>query len=342
MVFFPLLAYTSYLQWINVFHFPLILIISYGFIFLSLVMYLPKITRNNKILLFTAIVSGIYFHEFGGFAFIYFLLFASIVVHPSIDRSDLYAKLKVTLEILIIIFAVNHLFYLLGLTNPIELNYSDRNVYLHGFMQHLAVEFESTRLQSWRFYGFANEPGFLAAIIMLFLIYEKLKLKGNLILWVAGALTFSSGFIAIMIIYFAYFHGYKLKKISFFFLALLVLYNILPHNMTNLYEIMVLKIFEAEQQQMRFESYSFKMYWSTYPYLLFFYVFAIFLTPKRFWLFFLLVGLYRHHFIFTAAVPLIVAISSNFYQQNNTYIFRSMSWKNKIGLKKPRTYRFST
>lgn len=334
MVFFPLLAYISYLHWIEVLHFPLILIATFSLILLSLLAHSAKIMQNNRMLVFAMIVSIIYFHEFGGFAFIYFLLFASVVAHPSLDKSDFYAKLKITVEILIVIFAANHFLYMFGLTNPIELNYDDRNVYLHGFMQHLAIKFEPTRLQSWRFYGFANEPGLLAAIIMLFLVYEKLKVKGNLILWSAGALTFSSGFFAIMLIYFIYFYRFKLKSYVYLLLTLIVLYAVLPGYMVNLFEIMILKIFEAKELEMRFESHSFTKYWSAYPYLLLLYMFAILLTPKRFWLFFVLIGLYRQHFIFTAAVPLIVAISSTFFQKVNLPILSGMSSDNEKDLKK--------
>ena len=307
-LFFPTIAFVGINSPLWPVSFPVIVFSVFAFIAVILYSRRPVIRANARILFFVICISIVYIYEFKGLAFFYFLAFVLIVIHPSLSDMDLYQKAKKTLELLLVLFFINHLVYLLGAINPVEINLIDRDAYLHGFMQHGHIKFDVTRPQTWRFYGFADEPGLLAAIIMLFLIYEKLKLKGNVILWTAGALTFSSGFFLIMIIYFFVLSGFKPLYFIRLTLGLLVLYIILPDNIIDFTVLMTSKVFSSEEWMMRLELYSFTKYWKSNPFILFIYLAAVFLTPKRFWLFFVLVGLYRHHFIVASAVPLIIAV----------------------------------
>ncbi len=316
IVYFPLVAYFSFINQNEYINIPAILFVVSGLLAIALILHRNYLVVNVKLIAFSVIVSVIYYFESAGLAFFYYLVFLILLSHPFIEPIGLYIIAKKILKILIIIFFINHILYSMSLTVPVEVNLIDRTDFIHGFMQHGYPEVSMTSPQSWRFYGFSNEPGLLAAIILLFLISDKLTIKGNLILWLAGLLTFSSGFFIVSIVYFLYFNKIKISSYTQVAIGILFLYLILPNEIIDFFNVMLSKPLDVEEQDSRMAYYSFVKYYEENIAILILYMTAIVLTPKRFWLFFILVGLYRHHFIFDAAAPLIMVVTHAFNRQS--------------------------
>jgi hypothetical protein len=179
---------------------------------------------------------------------------------------------------------------------------------------------------TWRFYGFSNEPGAAAAIILLFLVNENFNIRKNKFLTFLGVLTFSTSFYGIFFIYFLYYNWR-----SFYKLILPLIFiggsTLIMHEENIIFDYLKVKIFyiffEDFNYELRIDSSFFYLFELNLMLGLIYFI-SIFLLPKKFWLFFLAMGFYRFHFIFNF-IPLIISIIY-------TYRFRA-TWLSNLNLK---------
>lgn len=264
-------------------------------------------------LLFTIIVGLIYFYESGGMATALVSLFLVFVLtHEGFKASKLYPILKRMVIILFILALISYILYLFGLSENHPFYYDGRGiVYRHYFLVSDFSRFEILNPNTWRFYGFLNEPGAAAALAGIFLVNENYKIKGNKWLWFIVLITFSTGtFMSLGISYL--FSKLKRGYIRYILLVLILIpliYFIGKESDLLFFRYLHEKIFYItydffDFQEDRFQ-YSFLQYLSSAPIIFLLYCALFIIMPKRFVIYFLLMGLYRHHFILNTILILL-------------------------------------
>jgi hypothetical protein len=279
---------------------------------------------NLKITIAIFLMSICYFALHRGYAFFAFAIaFIAFSIFES-KSIQVYSPLKKTVECLLALGLLSHVLFLNDLTVPIDFNFGDRPMYLHWF----AISdypLRSENPSTWRFYGFLNEPGSLAAFILLFLVKEGFRIRGNVLFWISGLFTFSTSFMGIVLFYQALSLVTERKiKLEFYFLiffSVAVAYYFFGTLVT---DYLLVKFFYVFHEDLDYDSRidsSIVLLYSKSPLFAVFYVAAILLLPVRFWLLFLVLMFYRVHF-FINYVPFLLVLLSGKSTRNGGPLLR--------------------
>ena len=162
---------------------------NYNMLWLPLVIWL--------VYFFSSINGELYFGLLG------LMILCGFCVLPNIVKANIYRKYRLWIIVMSILGIIAYLSYSLNLGLPYKIvdfySVGVEGLYIDYFFSVLLKGVFDLRLC-----GLFNEPGFLGTIIALILIIEKCNLKkvGNVIMLIAGVLTFSFAFYVILIIYF--------------------------------------------------------------------------------------------------------------------------------------------
>ena len=127
-------------------------------------------------------------------------------------KDDFLNVLKINFQRLLILSLIGYLFYL----NGFNLNYNFTNSGREYFTNFLTISHypkpSFLNPNTYRFYGFFNEPGHLACFCLIFLAFDGFKFKNNFFIWLSALLSFSTAFFFIAPFYIIYFHKKKLVR----------------------------------------------------------------------------------------------------------------------------------
>jgi len=306
-----------------------------AFLFVLILLALRRsMLFDFELIILAFFLSIIYYVVHDGYFIFYNLIFIFALFFSHRYILEAYAALKKLTIFLLLLSFISFVGYLLNFFSPTEVLIGNRIMYLHGFV---LTDYQSLDLDSagsFRFYGFSDEPGAIAAIILLFLINEKFVFRGNKFFIVAGMATFSTSFFGIFLLYFLY---YKWRRIFKFMLPAIL---IIPVLLAQFGESLVLEYFYIKLFYIFSDDFNYDPRLdSSLFYLLeidfmiaLIYVASIFLLPKRFWLFFVLLAFYRVHFIFNT-VPLVLFLV--YLHRLRAPNFSNYTRLLKIGLSKP-------
>jgi hypothetical protein len=326
----------------SVFNFSLN-IISISFCVI-LILYLPfKFKRYNlnfNLRAFLFIIAGgiLYINESKGGLIILLSLLIYFLLSLSKNQIDLgyYIFLKNQLKLLFGISLISFILFVFKLTIPFEFFMEGRgSMYVHFFLLSDFPSFEPLNPNTWRFYGFLNEPGAAAAISGTLIVKEKFKFKGNEIFWLTVLASFSSGiFVALLITYICI--NMKIDYVPYIvaLLIFILLFYFFGANSSNLFvSYLHEKVFYFTYDFFSFKDdrlqYSFLKYLSEAPIFFFLYVCLLFLIPTRFGILFLIMGLYRHHFILNT-LPFLLLIFYGSTQFSFPKIFDKIKLSDKF------------
>ena len=127
---------------------------------------------------------------------------------------------------------LSYLSYSLGLGLPYEeVAYYGKGGTTGWFYLNYYLSYSVLSLDGLRLCGLFNEPGYFGTIIALYLISDNVDFRkvSNVILFVAGCLTFSLAYFSLLIIYALIAVLKKPKYIIAFFLLAIVVISILPY-----------------------------------------------------------------------------------------------------------------
>lgn len=296
-------------------------------IILFIPVYVKKISFHFNINAFLFIIlSGILyiFESSGGL-----ILLLSLLVYfvSSLNKSDYFNKyydlLKSQLKIFFLLSFISYFLFVFGLTNPYSFqDFGRGQVYLHYFLLSDFPSFEFLNPNTWRFYAFLNEPGAAAAVSGTIILKERFSFKGNEIFWATIFASFSTGiFVALMISYLVL----NFKKEYFIIILILIImiisFYFVGANSSSLFVsylhekmfYFTYEFFSYKDDRLQF---SFLNYLFQAPIFFFLYILMLAILPSRFIIFFILIGLYRHHFILNS-IPFLLLI---FYQNSKVDI----------------------
>jgi hypothetical protein len=212
---------------------------------------------------------------------------------------------------------------LFGFSSPSSFYLNGRGImYIHFFTLSDFEEFSFFNPNSWRFYGFFNEPGALAAMSGIFVVNENFKFRNNIWLYIFIFSSFSTGIFVSLFFSYLYINYKKFFNLYFLgFFILLVLFYFFGRNSSFLFIsyfhqkmfYFTYDFFSFEEDRLR---YSFLKYLFENPILFLLYISIFFLIPIRFVALFILMGLYRHHFILNS-VPILIIIFFIFFNLTN-------------------------
>jgi len=289
-------------------------------LFLSKSNYKFQFTYFFKLFLFLLFAGILYvFESQGGLIIILSFLILVILIFNKFDNELLYFLIKRIFVIISLISFISYFLFLLGYTSPFTFYLNGRGImYVHLFTLSDFDEFNLFNPNSWRFYGFFNEPGALAAMSGIFIVKENFRFKDNIILYIFVLCSFSTGIFVGLFFSYLYINYKKFFNIYFLslFLVLLIFYffgrgsSILF--LSYLHEKMfyfTYDFFDFEEDRLR---YSFLNYLNLNLILFFLYVSIFFFIPVRFIVLFILMGLYRHHFVLNS-VPVLIIIFFSFF-----------------------------
>jgi hypothetical protein len=297
-------------------------LISIPILFISLILIPLKysqFTFNFNLRAFLFIIFGgiIYIYESkGGLIIILSLLvYTYVFINKSYNNWGFYDIFKSQLKVLLFISLVSFLFFILNLSNPFPFSMEGRGImYVHYFFLSDFPTFEIFDPNSWRFYAFFNEPGAAAALSGTIIVKENFSIKRNLIFWITILASFSSGIFVALFITFIYLN-FKKDYIVFIFIfsITLILFYFLGDN-SPIFFVSYLhqKVFYFTYDFFSYKDdrlqYSFLHYIYESPIFFIFYLLLIYFIPSRFRIFFLVMGLYRHHFIINSLPVLIIIL----------------------------------
>ena len=165
-------------------------------------------------------------HRFNALLLLDLLLFVSLSDDEKIQVFLLYKKYLIFSAVCGVIA---FLAFSLNLPIPYDIKpyYSENSasLYVDYRLAYLITSFPIIRLC-----GLFNEPGYFGTIIAFYLCADQLNLrkKDNLILFIAGLLTFSMAFYVITLLYLAFMTRHKPKILFFWIILLFVVLFILP------------------------------------------------------------------------------------------------------------------
>jgi|694.fasta_scaffold154801_2 hypothetical protein len=293
---------------------------------LSLPFNFKRYNLNFNLNSFLFIIAGgiLYINESKGGLIILLSLFIYLLLSLTKNQLDLgyYIFLKKHLKILFGISLISYILFLFKLTTPVEFFMEGRgSMYVHYFLLSDFPSFEPINPNSWRFYAFLNEPGAAAAISGTIIVKEKFAFKGNQIFWLTVLASFSSGIFLALVITYIYLNM-KINYVLYIIVLLVIifLFYFLGANSSNLFiSFLHEKVFYFTYDFFSFKDdrlqYSFLKYLFETPIFFFIYFFLLILIPSRFRILFLIMGLYRHHFVLNS-IPFLLII---FYEAKKSY-----------------------
>jgi hypothetical protein len=307
-------------------------LISIPFLLISLIFVSLKYSQYS----FKFSLRAFLFIVFGGIIYVYeskggLIIVLSLLVYVYLylnrfhNNWEFYHVLKSQLKVLLFVSLVSFLLFTLNLTPSSPFLMEGRGImYLHYFLLSDFPAFEIIDPNSWRFYAFFNEPGAAAALSGTIIVKEKFTFKGNEIFWITILASFSSGIFVALFLTFIYLN-FKRDYLIFIFLMLIavILFYILGANSSNFFvSYLHQKVFYFTYDFFSYKNdrlqYSFLSYIFDSPLFFLLYLFLIYLVPSRFRVFFLIMGLYRHHFIINT-LPVLVIIFFSVVKANNRY-----------------------
>jgi hypothetical protein len=273
-----------------------------------------------RLFLFLISAGILYIYESnGGLIIILSLLILIILVLNKFDNFIIYTLIKRIFIIFSTISFISYILYLFKFTSPFPFYLNGRGImYLHLFTLSDFDEFNIFNPNSWRFYGFFNEPGALAAMSGIFIVSENFKFKKNMILYLFILCSFSTGIFVGLFFSYLYINYKKFLNLYFILLFLgLLLFYIFGKNSPFLFLsyfheklfYFTYDFFDFEEDRLR---YSFLNYLFGNPFYFFLYLSLFFFIPSRFIALFILMGLYRHHFILNS-IPILILIFFPFF-----------------------------
>jgi hypothetical protein len=268
---------------------------------------------DARIFLLTVSSSVLYIYiQSGQYVYVYLAIFFVLsIFYASLNR--LYANVKEIIIFLLYISFISYVGFLNGVFDYDIVFAGSDPMFLHGFMLSDFGAFGMENPGSWRFYGFSNEPGAAAAIILLILVNERMTLRGNRFLLLCGVLTFSSSFYIIFTLYVLFYYARILFK-NFVLgsllvcLIFLIFYKYLPGNLSDFLGIKLFHIlFDGANWESRADSSALTLLSSSLVMGVIYYL-TILLLPVRFWFMFFCLSFYRYHFLFNF-LPLILLVA---------------------------------
>lgn len=275
-----------------------------------------------------SIFSGILyiFESNGGLIVILSLLILIILVINKYENYLIYNLFKRIFIFLSFISFISYILYIFKLTTPSSFNLNGRGVmYLHLFTLSDFEEFNIFNPNSWRFYGFFNEPGALAAMSGIFIVSENFKFKNNIILYFFILSSFSTGIFVGLFFSYLYINYKKFFNLYFlFFFLFLIFFYFYGRNSPVLFLsyaheklfYFTYDFFDFEEDRLR---YSFLNYLFINPLFFILYLTLFILIPSRFLALFMMMGLYRHHFILNSVPALIIIFYPFFYLSKRNF-----------------------
>jgi len=313
---------------------------------ICLVVFIFVIVQHNKnnfhfnLNAFILVLFGglLYIHESGGGLILALSLLVYFIVFISQRTKDnsYYDILKPQLKFFFYLSLISYFLFLFGLTTPFSFQDNGRGeVYLHYFLLSDFPSFEITNPNTWRFYAFLNEPGAAAAVSGVVIIKERFTFKGNEVFWLTILASFSTGiFVTLMASYLVLNFKKQYFPVIFILTGVLLAFYIFGANSSSLFvSYLHEKVFYFTYDFFSYKDdrlqFSFLNYLFLSPFLFFIYVLMLIMVPIRYIMFFILMGLYRHHFILNT-IPFLLVV---FYQKSNVdlSLFNKFNHSRKIG-----------
>jgi len=237
-LYFPFYGYLqiSPVLILVIFTFPLSLI--------AIINQLPKFEIENFFLIYILIFISTYLCFFTQGSITQISIIAIIPLMFSL-RDDLLNILKTNFQRLLILSLIGYVLFLMGFSLNNNFTNSEREYFTNFLTISHYPNASLLNPNTFRFYGFFNEPGHLACFCLIFLAFDGFKFKNNFFIWLSAVLSFSTAFFFIAPFYIIYFHKKKLLRyiVPIIITSISIVYILNSYNGNTLIELITYKAF---------------------------------------------------------------------------------------------------
>ena len=324
---------------------------------IAAVFKLPKFKSKNFFLIYFLICIGTYLC-FSTQGSITQILIVGLLPLLFSLKDDILNILKTNFQRLLIVSLIGYFFYLIGFNLNNNFTNSGRDYFTNFLTISHYPKPSLLNPNTFRFYGFFNEPGHLACFCLIFLAFDGFKFKNNFFIWLSALLSFSTAFFFIAPFYIIYFHKKKLLRyiVPIIITSISIVYILNSYEGNTLIELITYKAFaytdynHAQDGRINYSieyqdkfseilfgiensrevnlSSFFSVLRSAGIFGFFLYLISLTFIPKRFLFMFIMFALFRYNLVFNY----VFLISLITIYSNKTTIIRT--YPKKYSLKK--------